>query len=121
MKILVLSFGILISMASPCVLQAEDVLHVGGAIEYIRNMDYPFFAVEEPLPADDYLGCLKLYNALNIPVILDESFKRKEQFESIRKNPEAPSTVQSPQRSWTHEVKTGLRVRETIQRVHPVG
>ena len=59
------------------------------AIEVIRKMDYPFFAAEEPLSAEDYDGCLKLYNALNIPVILDESFKRIEQFESIRKNPEA--------------------------------
>ena len=30
MKILILYFGVFISIASPCILHAEDILYVGG-------------------------------------------------------------------------------------------
>lgn len=59
------------------------------AVACIRELDYPFFAVEEPIKTEDYAGCLKIYEALNMPIILDESFLRIEQFDSIQKAPKA--------------------------------
>jgi L-alanine-DL-glutamate epimerase-like enolase superfamily enzyme len=58
------------------------------AIDYIKALDYPFFAIEEPLKANDYSGCRSICDALSMPVILDESFLRMEQFEHIVDIPE---------------------------------
>lgn len=55
-------------------------------ISYIEALDYPFFAIEEPLKANDYDGCYAIYDALSIPIILDESFLRLEQFEHLNSN-----------------------------------
>ena len=56
-------------------------------ISAIKALDYPFFAIEEPLQAGDYDGCRAIYDALDIPIILDESFLRLEQFEHISDSP----------------------------------
>lgn len=53
------------------------------AVAYIKALDYDFLAIEEPLGVNDYEGCLSIHNALNIPIILDESFLRQEQFKKI--------------------------------------
>lgn len=58
------------------------------AIDYIKALDYPFFAIEEPLKANDYNGCQFIYAALSIPIILDESFLKIEQFEYIADFPD---------------------------------
>lgn len=53
------------------------------AINYIEALNYPLFAVEEPLKANDYDGCRSICNVLKVPTIIDESFLRLEQFEHI--------------------------------------
>lgn len=62
--------------------QAED------AIEYMARLGHSFHAVEEPLKAGDYAGMLEVARALNIKIIVDESFSRIEHFEEL---PTAPS------------------------------
>lgn len=57
------------------------------AIEHIRALNYSFFAIEEPLQANNYDGCHAIYKALKIPIILDESFLQLAQFKHITKNP----------------------------------
>ncbi|MGV7220163.1 MAG: mandelate racemase/muconate lactonizing enzyme family protein [Nitrospinales bacterium] len=59
------------------------------AIKYIRCLDFPFFAIEEPLVVEDYEGGLKVFEALDIPIILDESFRIIQQFDHILQTPEA--------------------------------
>jgi len=58
------------------------------AIAYIGKLDYPFFAIEEPLQSEDYTGCRKIFAALKFRIILDESFTRIAQFENINASPE---------------------------------
>ncbi len=58
------------------------------AIDYIEKLSHPFFAIEEPLQTGDYDGCKKISQTLKIPIILDESFTRIGQFESIHASPE---------------------------------
>jgi L-alanine-DL-glutamate epimerase-like enolase superfamily enzyme len=59
------------------------------AIKYVRDLGFPFFAVEEPLEVGDYEGGLKIFKALKIPIILDESFRVIKHFNQIRQTPEA--------------------------------
>ena len=54
------------------------------AIKYIRDLDFPFFAVEEPLAVADYGGARKIYEALHMPIILDESFMALRQFDHLQ-------------------------------------
>jgi L-alanine-DL-glutamate epimerase-like enolase superfamily enzyme len=60
-----------------------------SAIEYIEKLDHLFFAIEEPLQTSDYEGCQNIYRALKIPIILDESFIKRDQFQKLRSIPEA--------------------------------
>jgi L-alanine-DL-glutamate epimerase-like enolase superfamily enzyme len=53
------------------------------AIKYITALDYPFFAIEEPLKTISYDGCRKIADALGIYIILDESFLRFDQFNHV--------------------------------------
>jgi L-Ala-D/L-Glu epimerase len=46
-------------------------------------------AIEEPLKVGDYDGCRRLAQELAIPIILDESFLRVEQFAAIQDTPSA--------------------------------
>ena len=57
------------------------------AIRYLQHFDYPFFAVEEPLQVGDYEGCRIISQKLNIPIILDESFLRVDQFQYLQADP----------------------------------
>ncbi|MBK9305659.1 MAG: hypothetical protein IPM58_00840 [Nitrospira sp.] len=44
-------------------------------------------AVEEPLKVGDYGGCRRLAQELKIPIVLDESFLRLDQFAGIQNDP----------------------------------
>lgn len=57
------------------------------ASEYLHRLGGSFAAVEEPLRAGDYEGCRLLYTQCNLPIILDESFCRLEQFRLIHDSP----------------------------------
>lgn len=57
------------------------------AIEYLRNLDGSFFALEEPLAVADYSGLRRVAESSNVKIILDESFLRQEQFECLRPFP----------------------------------
>ena len=70
-------------------LDANNLWHdANEAIDYIEKLSHPFFAIEEPLQTGDYDGCKKISQTLKIPIILDESFTRIGQFESIHASPE---------------------------------
>lgn len=56
-------------------------------IEYIRDLNFPIFAVEEPLGSFDYDGCRAVFEQLETAVILDESFTREEMFQHIQGSP----------------------------------
>jgi L-alanine-DL-glutamate epimerase-like enolase superfamily enzyme len=58
------------------------------AIDYIKALDCPLFAIEEPLRVNDHSGCRTIYDVLKMPVILDESFLGLEQFSHIADDPE---------------------------------
>lgn len=60
---------------------------VDEAIQYIKALDYPFFAIEEPLAVNDYDGMLAVSKTLSLPIILDESFLRLCQFKHIALSP----------------------------------
>ena len=50
------------------------------AVTYLKSLQYPFMAIEEPLQVGDYDGCRQISQQLGLPIILDESFLRIEQF-----------------------------------------
>lgn len=52
-------------------------------IEYIQALDYSFCGIEEPLSVNDYAGCRNISTALELPVILDESFLNGADFENL--------------------------------------
>jgi L-alanine-DL-glutamate epimerase-like enolase superfamily enzyme len=58
------------------------------ACSYLANLGTQMFAVEEPLTARDFDGMRKLSQTLEVPVILDESFTRLDDFEQIYRDPE---------------------------------
>ena len=57
------------------------------AIEYIQHLDYPLFALEEPLKSGQYQDSIAVSNALNSKIILDESFTCEANFNEIRNTP----------------------------------
>lgn len=61
-----------------------------SALSYLTRLPGRITAIEEPLTVGDYDGCRRLARELKIPVILDESFLRLDQFASIQGDP--PST-----------------------------
>ena len=54
-----------------------------AAISYLAEMDYPIFALEEPLEVRAYDSCRKICLALRTSIILDESFLKIRDFDSI--------------------------------------
>ena len=58
------------------------------AVAYLKQLPGRITAIEEPLKVGDYDGCRRVAHELKIPIILDESFLRVEQFAAIE---EAPS------------------------------
>lgn len=57
------------------------------AIRFLLALDYPFFAIEEPLLLNAYAELSVIADAFNCKIILDESFLRVEQFEILKEAP----------------------------------
>ena len=57
-------------------------------IDYIRALEYTFMAIEEPLQPNQYDGLAQVAATLKMPVILDESFVRYEQFDRLSSAPD---------------------------------
>lgn len=57
------------------------------AITYIQSLNSGCFALEEPLKANDYKGLSRVAEALDVKIILDESFLRIQQFDHITDRP----------------------------------
>lgn len=55
----------------------------GPAIDHLRSLGLPLFGIEEPLTADDHDGFLEIAEALDAPIILDESLLRTEQLSAL--------------------------------------
>lgn len=61
----------------------------GEAVAYLKQLPGSIAAIEEPLKAHSYEGCRRVSSELGLPVILDESFLRTDQFTSIQSTPSA--------------------------------
>ena len=59
------------------------------AVSYLKRLEYPFFAIEEPLQVGNFEGCRQISQQLGLPIILDESFLRFEQFKNIETHSES--------------------------------
>ena len=57
-------------------------------IAYLESLGNPFFAIEEPLQANNLVAFLAVFRALNSKIILDESLLRAEQLEILSRHPE---------------------------------
>lgn len=53
------------------------------AISFLSALNYPLFAIEEPLQPNAYSGLIEIANALSCKIILDESFLRVDQFSRL--------------------------------------
>jgi L-alanine-DL-glutamate epimerase-like enolase superfamily enzyme len=53
------------------------------AIRHLRALEYPFFGVEEPLPPNRYDELARVADALNCPIVLDESALRADQLGAL--------------------------------------
>lgn len=56
-------------------------------IAHLKALGPGFFAVEEPLTANDIAGCAEASEALGIRIVLDESFLRADQLEALDGEP----------------------------------
>ena len=54
------------------------------ALTFLRALDYPLFAVEEPIRPNQYVELARLARALTCKMILDESFLRASQLDELR-------------------------------------
>lgn len=59
------------------------------AIDHLKQLQYSFFAIEEPVQIGHYEDCQKIYQTFNTPIILDESFISCDQFPGIAQSPQA--------------------------------
>jgi L-alanine-DL-glutamate epimerase-like enolase superfamily enzyme len=57
------------------------------AIRFLRDLDYPFFAVEEPIGAHQYTELAAIADALDCQIVLDESFVRIAEFARLGDTP----------------------------------
>ncbi len=57
------------------------------ALTYLRQLPGRIRAIEEPLKVGDYEGCRRVAREMKVPIILDESFLRLEQFPAIQDEP----------------------------------
>ncbi|MES2830596.1 MAG: enolase C-terminal domain-like protein [Pseudomonadota bacterium] len=62
----------------------SDALH---ASDFLAALDFPFWAIEEPLRAGDLAGMLAISRARNCRIILDESLLRLEQIAPFAEEP----------------------------------
>ena len=60
---------------------------VDAALTFLRALDFPFFAVEEPIQPNRYADLAQIAAALDTKIIIDESFVAIRQLESIRHAP----------------------------------
>ncbi len=58
-------------------------------VTYLKSLGFHFFAIEEPLQVGDYEGCQQISQQLGLPIILDESFLRMEQFKHLQADPQS--------------------------------
>ena len=65
------------------------------AVTYLKSLEHPFFAIEEPLQVGDYDGCRQISQQLGLPIILDESFLRSDQL----------SYLQADSQSWIINIR----------------
>lgn len=54
-----------------------------GCIDYLKRLDFPVFALEEPLTANDLPAFCTLAEALETRIILDESLVRRDQLAAL--------------------------------------
>ncbi len=54
-----------------------------GCIDYLKRLDFPVFALEEPLTANDLRAFRMLAEALETRIILDESLVRRDQLAAL--------------------------------------
>ena len=59
------------------------------AVAYLNSLQYPFMAIEEPVQVGDYDGCRQISQQLGLPIILDESFLRPDQFGCLQADPQS--------------------------------
>src|SRR5262249_29401267 len=65
-----------------------------AAIDCLRALDYPFFAIEEPLGPNQYVDLARIAGALGCPIVLDESFLRIGQLARLQSTPPQPAPAQ---------------------------
>lgn len=53
------------------------------AVAHLASLEYPFYAIEEPLGVGDYAGLREIACTLRVPIILDESAVRVGQLEAL--------------------------------------
>ncbi len=58
------------------------------AIAFLRQLDCRFFALEEPIGANQYAELAKVGEALGCRIVLDESFARADQIDELRSSPD---------------------------------
>ncbi|MFQ6023822.1 MAG: enolase C-terminal domain-like protein [Acidiferrobacterales bacterium] len=85
-------------------------------IDYIRALDCPLFAIEEPLTPNQYDKLLYIAEGLDSKIILDESFLRCEQFHQLPNRPDR----------WIINVRVSkmgglLRCLEIVKRARALG
>jgi L-alanine-DL-glutamate epimerase-like enolase superfamily enzyme len=61
---------------------------VDEAARFLQRLDYPFFAVEEPIGAHRYAQLVRLWRILGCRIVLDESFLRISQLGQLADHPD---------------------------------
>lgn len=61
--------------------------HPEQAVAYLQALHCPFLAIEEPLQVCDYEGSRRINRQLGLPIIVDESFLRGDQFQYVQADP----------------------------------
>lgn len=79
--------GALLAMGVPPASVRADANNLwpdsGAAARHLQSLNYPFFALEEPLKAGDLAGMSTLSTATGARIILDESCSRLDQLSTI--------------------------------------
>ena len=63
--------------------------HAQQGIDYINALDFPFAAIEEALQVRDYQDYRDMFEALGMPIIVDESFTCARQFADLKASPQS--------------------------------
>ena len=58
------------------------------AVAYLKDLEYSFMAMEEPLQVGDYDGCRQISQQCGLRIIVDESFLWMEQFDHLQADPQ---------------------------------